>query len=291
MSYVMKMSWMVVAVLAIGIPSASAQLLDEDFDSYTAGSDLIGQGGWFAGQPGNEGDPTVSDAQSVSGNNSLQMGVDDQAWHATGIGTNGSGKWSVSTQLFVPDDDTVDGAEAMNFSLVNSAADDLVSRWKVSFDSGRILIGSNGLAGFSKSVPRGVWGEVRMEIDLDNDFTEFFYNDESIGSAATSGNKDVNDILIFDDRADGGSVFFDDIRVTAFGAGVAGDFDGDNDVDGADFLKWQRDSGDAAELALWETNFGTTAAAAAVASVPEPATGLLLVVGLGLLAARRRVGG
>ncbi len=58
-----------------------------------------------------------------------------------------------------------------------------------------------------------------------------------------------------------------------------GDFDGDLDVDGADFLKWQRDLGDTANLALWETNFGTTTAAAAVASVPEPTSVLLLGLG------------
>ncbi len=57
---------------------------------------------------------------------------------------------------------------------------------------------------------------------------------------------------------------------------VSGDFDGDFDVDGADFLKWQRDLGDATNLALWQDNFGTTAAAAAAAIVPEPASWVLL---------------
>ncbi len=64
-------------------------------------------------------------------------------------------------------------------------------------------------------------------------------------------------------------------------AGQDGDFDGDLDVDGADFLKWQRELGDATSLALWETNFGTTAAAATAASVPEPAS--VLHLGLGSL--------
>lgn len=69
------------------------------------------------------------------------------------------------------------------------------------------------------------------------------------------------------------------------------DFDGDNDIDGADFLTWQRNlgltgtatlaTGDAngdlnvtdADLAIWKTQFGTTPpAAAAVAAVPEPAS-------------------
>jgi len=69
-----------------------------------------------------------------------------------------------------------------------------------------------------------------------------------------------------------------------------GDFDTDGDVDGADFLKWQRDLGDATNLALWEGNFGATAAASASASaVPEPSSFLLAVVlALALTGGKRR---
>ncbi len=70
---------------------------------------------------------------------------------------------------------------------------------------------------------------------------------------------------------------------------ISSDFDGDLDVDGADFLKWQRELGDAANLADWEADFGTTTAVAATVAVPEPAAGLLLVVGLGLLAVRHQI--
>jgi hypothetical protein len=69
------------------------------------------------------------------------------------------------------------------------------------------------------------------------------------------------------------------------------DFDGDNDIDGADFLTWQKNfgltgtatlaTGDAngdenvtdADLAIWTTQFGTTPPTiASVAAVPEPTT-------------------
>ena len=53
---------------------------------------------------------------------------------------------------------------------------------------------------------------------------------------------------------------------------LPGDFDEDDDVDGADFLKWQRGFGapyDAGDLADWKANFGATAVAA-TAAVPEP---------------------
>jgi hypothetical protein len=73
---------------------------------------------------------------------------------------------------------------------------------------------------------------------------------------------------------------------------LPGDFDNDLDVDGADFLKWQRNFGtpgyDAASLATWKANFGATAAAAAVGAVPEPVGAVLGLMAAGAVAAVRR---
>lgn len=63
-----------------------------------------------------------------------------------------------------------------------------------------------------------------------------------------------------------------------------GDFDADGDVDGADFLVWQRGFGttyDAADLAAWKANFGS---APAIGAVPEPSTMLLALCTLAALA-------
>lgn len=64
--------------------------------------------------------------------------------------------------------------------------------------------------------------------------------------------------------------------------GQPGDFDGDNDVDGADFLVWQRGNTapplDPTALTLWQANFGTPLVANATA-VPEPGSLLLSALG------------
>ncbi len=71
-------------------------------------------------------------------------------------------------------------------------------------------------------------------------------------------------------------------------AGLAGDFDADEDVDGADFFMWQRNQ-NIGSLSDWEDNFGAVAQlAAASASVPEPSSGLVLALCCGICAMRRQ---
>jgi len=78
------------------------------------------------------------------------------------------------------------------------------------------------------------------------------------------------------------------------GAGIPGleaDFDLDNDVDGNDFLIWQRGLGgthDEADLAAWKAEFGQTAAAAAIGAAPEPTSLSLLAAGAAGLSLYRR---
>jgi hypothetical protein len=67
-----------------------------------------------------------------------------------------------------------------------------------------------------------------------------------------------------------------------------GDFDADGDVDGGDFLVWQRGLGttyDAADLADWKANFGGSAVGA-VGAIPEPSSIAIVLVGLGGLTFR-----
>lgn len=72
--------------------------------------------------------------------------------------------------------------------------------------------------------------------------------------------------------------------------GLPGDFNHDNQVDGNDFLVWQRGYGsiyNAGDLADWKANFGQ---GPAISVVPEPTSLGLAVAGLGLaFAARRRI--
>jgi hypothetical protein len=72
-----------------------------------------------------------------------------------------------------------------------------------------------------------------------------------------------------------------------------GDFDEDGDVDGRDFLLWQRGLPssplDPEDLAIWAENYGTVPELTSVTAVPEPTSAvLLLALGLAVAAGRRR---
>jgi hypothetical protein len=100
----------------------------------------------------------------------------------------------------------------------------------------------------------------------------------------------------FNNLGEGSSVdIFDDVElfITYFGGdgndivlytALPGDFDLDGDVDGFDFLKWQRgespDPLSQADLDEWQAAFGNPSVVAASAIVPEPMTGLMLVLGM-----------
>jgi hypothetical protein len=88
-------------------------------------------------------------------------------------------------------------------------------------------------------------------------------------------------------------------------SGGDADFDADGDVDGADFLKWQRGlgligqngntNGDAdgdgdvtgADLAIWKQQFGGTGAVVGASAIPEPSSIGLAILGIGGILVRR----
>jgi fibronectin-binding autotransporter adhesin len=76
----------------------------------------------------------------------------------------------------------------------------------------------------------------------------------------------------------------------------AGDFDGDGDVDGRDFLVWQRGgspngNANTTDLIAWQNNYGTqpTTLTAASTAVPEPSSLVLLLAGVLALGRRSRI--
>jgi hypothetical protein len=90
-----------------------------------------------------------------------------------------------------------------------------------------------------------------------------------------------------------GSLFDENaVVLSAFLPTLGGDFDLDGDVDGNDFLVWQRGGSptplSAADFNAWKTNFGAVSAAAASGAVPEPSGGSLALAAIALACTFRR---
>jgi hypothetical protein len=79
--------------------------------------------------------------------------------------------------------------------------------------------------------------------------------------------------------------------VEYFAASQPGDFDSDGDVDGRDFLIWQRGGSpnplSPGDLALWRSNYGVGPLIGSVTAVPEPSGVMLALVAAGLTMVRR----
>ncbi len=79
-------------------------------------------------------------------------------------------------------------------------------------------------------------------------------------------------------------------RVSAYLSGTSavavsqpGDYDDDDDVDGRDFLIWQRGGGDSSGLTTWQQNYGAVRSPGELAVVPEPSTLAIAILGVGAL--------
>jgi hypothetical protein len=109
-----------------------------------------------------------------------------------------------------------------------------------------------------------------------------------IGDTSRLKNFDSYKISIYVDFAWTALTLVDD------SVGTPGDYDLDADVDGADFLLWQRGESPGPlsleDFASWQANFGATPLARANQTAPEPSTAALLtIVLLGAAALRGRL--
>ena len=132
------------------------------------------------------------------------------------------------------------------------------------------------------------WAELTTWVNPD------LNSEPDMADAALVSNGYVPFNAIYVDSADTGSSI-DEIRigtsyadVAPIAAGLDGDFDGDGDVDGNDFLVWQRGAATPADLALWQGNYGAPNSSAAAGAVPEPTSVLLLGIAGSLWCLRRR---
>ena len=206
------------ALLCASLP-ASADYL-ETFDSYAAGSTLIGQGGWV-GYPG-EGwntDANVVNAQSHGPGNSMMVHSGGPSGYGTDIvrAFSGftSGSWVVKGYTYVP----TGMIGHADWILKSSYTDPFVG------DNDGLYLeldGTTGKAyvysGTTQDILRDQWVLFEVDVNVDTRAGEAFYNGASLGTFlygdSTNHALAAFDIWTYGGFTDAYPAYYDDLSIT-----------------------------------------------------------------------------
>ncbi|MCA9236788.1 MAG: BNR-4 repeat-containing protein [Planctomycetales bacterium] len=223
----------------------------------------------------------ANDAQLSTTAPSGFAGADDDQWHLrTGVGNGGS--------VLSSNESGTEDAPMLKTTLANlddGLYDVFAYFWSDNDEDWRLLAGleSDNLVDFrrygSQHAEADQFDAIELVTDNSNDL--LLYR-AYLGRTEVIGGDDI-DVFIDDWQTTNGSAsrtWYDGVGYALVSSGLPGDFDADGDVDGNDFLIWQRDP-DVGDLADWQAYFGSANSSATSAVVPEPPAALLLSVGIG----------
>lgn len=208
----------------------------DNFDSYKAGSDIVGQGGWEVWYTGGD-HAIVSDDTANSGKNSLKDHAASDIVQRFDIS---SGVWELSVQTFMPSDGGGDG-----FVIVMN------QYGAANLDSWSMQIRFGALDGVVESqfdlnqlpIKFDEWVEYKAVIDLDNDSWDSFYGGEALGTDLIwtdngfgNANPPILAIGALDLYSQTATFYYDDVSLKAVQGGCAPDIDGSGALDLFDFL-------------------------------------------------------
>jgi hypothetical protein len=162
-----------------GLPELATGQQHEDFDAYTANSQVVGQGGWEEWGPG--AGAIVSNAQSLSAGNSIDInGASDLVHQYSGYT---SGTWEYTAWQYIP----MAMTGKTYFILLSSFG--TVNKWavQVAFDkvTGNVIADAGG-GQVTMPIVYDTWVPIRVLIHIDDDWTQFFYNGTLIDSMAVA---------------------------------------------------------------------------------------------------------
>jgi hypothetical protein len=211
----MKKALLAAVVLAMASGAASAQWSD-NFDGYANGTSLHGVGGW----KGWDNDPTwtalVTDAQSLSSPHSVDINGDADLVHEYDAA---GGQWTYTAWQYIPTGFTGQSY----FIMQNMYNDGGPYDWSIQTD----FDASTGMMTDTYSLDTqpyllDQWVEIRVEIDLDNDFREFYYNGALFSSWTwTTGVDSLLEIGAVDLFAQSAStIYYDDMSLVPAPAGI-----------------------------------------------------------------------
>jgi PKD repeat protein len=196
----------------------------ENFDSYETGSTLHGQGGWFCWDGLTANNAYITDVQSHSASNSLEIKwIDQSVWqdmvHAfTDVN---SGNWTIRAWLYIPSDMT----GASDFILMNTYVNGSHTNnadWSLQLEFGASAGTIKDLNDATKTLPlvKDAWAQLRVSINFEEDLQTIYYNGQFLehtswkNHCAQGGAQNFAAIDLYAGSAYSTSVYWDDLSVT-----------------------------------------------------------------------------
>ncbi len=220
----------------------------EDFDDYDPGSSLHGGCGWKGWDDDPAFDAPVTDAQARTPSQSVQ--IEGAADLVHDYFDSETGAWSFSAWQYIPTSfDSVGGGEFAGtyFLLLNTYNAGGPYNWSVQlqFDSNDGLMKvfhGNGLDTIDVPYDMDRWVKIQTIVDLDNDWTQIYYDDDLITEYTWTGGilgegGGALDIAAVDLFGNGStSVYYDDLVLEPI-APSGNDLVTDDDADGLTLLE------------------------------------------------------
>ncbi|MEM0466065.1 MAG: hypothetical protein QXX20_00475 [Candidatus Thermoplasmatota archaeon] len=185
----------------------------ENFDNYTTGSGLHGQGGWFGWGNSPLADAQVTDDHARSTPNSVEIKENADMVHTWNDLTKGN--ITFTTWVFVPED-----FAGQSYFILLSEYNGDASFWstQIRFDSEYGVVESE-YEGEQLPLITGSWVELRVEIDLAADIQKVYYDGALLtekswtDGVSQGGPRQLGGVDLF---ADGSTpVYYDDITIEA----------------------------------------------------------------------------
>ncbi|MCH8148898.1 MAG: hypothetical protein IH987_13115, partial [Planctomycetes bacterium] len=252
----------------------------EDFDDYDPGSGLHGGLGWKGWDDDPAFDAPVTDVQANSGTNSVAIAGDANIVHD--VCNTGSGAYTFSAWQYIPSDFVSGGGGALDgsyFILLNTYDPNGPDHLSVQlqFDSNDGLLKAwQGDGNNTINVPYDTdrWVKIQTVVDLNNDWTKIYYDDELITEYTWTGGilgdgGGALDIAVVDLYANGSSiVYYDDLTIEY--CVINDDFDlyanGSSLQDQGGWKGWDNDPAFSAPVTQDEARSGSQSVAVAGAS-------------------------
>lgn len=188
----------------------------ENFDSYAAGSDMHGQGGWKGWDNNPGAGALVTNAFALSSPNSVDInGPSDLVHEFSGFTT---GQWTVTGWSYVPGN----FSGQSYFILLNTYADGGPNNWstQIRLDSGLGQIVSEN-EGAALPLVYDTWVPLSVDVDLSANTQDIYYNNQLLSSKSWTegvsggGVLNIGAIDLFANFAT--SVYWDDVTICPIG--------------------------------------------------------------------------